>query len=261
MEVRVHDLSVTAKLVAGADNSKTQLPTIANELKAGLNGLFTKETVVHKEILKNINAVFKPGTMTLVLGQPGSGKSSLMKILSGRFPMEKNIKVDGYVTYNGQLQQDIIKRLPQFVGFVPQKDNHHPTLTVKETLEFAHTFSGGELQRRGEELLTNDTPEENKAALDASQALFSHYPDIVIEQLGLQECQGTIIGDPMLRGVSGGERKRVTMGEMQFGMKHVAFMDEISTGLDSAATFDIVSTQRSIAKKLRKTICLPCSTT
>uniref|UniRef100_K3WZI5 ABC transporter domain-containing protein n=1 Tax=Globisporangium ultimum (strain ATCC 200006 / CBS 805.95 / DAOM BR144) TaxID=431595 RepID=K3WZI5_GLOUD len=254
MEVRVHDLSVTAKLVAGADNSKTQLPTIANELKAGLNGLFTKETVVHKEILKNINAVFKPGTMTLVLGQPGSGKSSLMKILSGRFPMEKNIKVDGYVTYNGQLQQDIIKRLPQFVGFVPQKDNHHPTLTVKETLEFAHTFSGGELQRRGEELLTNDTPEENKAALDASQALFSHYPDIVIEQLGLQECQGTIIGDPMLRGVSGGERKRVTMGEMQFGMKHVAFMDEISTGLDSAATFDIVSTQRSIAKKLRKTI-------
>ncbi|KAG3055877.1 hypothetical protein PI124_g23507 [Phytophthora idaei] len=60
----------------------------------------------------------------------------------------------------------------------------------------------------------------------------------------------------MLRGVSGGERKRVTTGEMMFGNKFVLLMDEISTGLDSAATFDIISTQRSLTKTLNKTVAI-----
>lgn len=112
----------------------------------------------------------------------------------------------------------------------------------------------GELTTRGKELLSKGTSEENKAALDATRAMFKHYPDIVIQQLGLQNCQNTIVGDVMLRGVSGGERKRVSTGEMEFGMKRITFMDEISTGLDSAATYDIINTQRSIAKKFRKTV-------
>ncbi|GMF13031.1 unnamed protein product [Phytophthora lilii] len=58
----------------------------------------------------------------------------------------------------------------------------------------------------------------------------------------------------MLRGVSGGERKRVTTGEMAFGKNYVMLMDEISTGLDSAATLDIVTTLRSLAKTFRKTV-------
>jgi ABC-type multidrug transport system ATPase subunit len=96
--------------------------------------------------------------------------------------------------------------------------------------------------------------EENMVAIETAQAMFKHYPEIVIEQLGLQNCQDTIIGNAMLRGVSGGERKRVTTGEMEFGMKYVTLMDEISTGLDSATTFDIINTQRSVAKTLRKTV-------
>uniref|UniRef100_K3WZI3 ABC transporter domain-containing protein n=1 Tax=Globisporangium ultimum (strain ATCC 200006 / CBS 805.95 / DAOM BR144) TaxID=431595 RepID=K3WZI3_GLOUD len=256
MEIRFNDLSLTAEItVASTDpNIKAELPTIANELKKGFAGLLAQKSVMRKEILKNVSGVFKPGTITLLLGQPGSGKSALMKILSGRFPVEKNITVEGEVTYNGQAQPELKKVLPQFVAYVNQRDKHYPTLTVKETLEYAHTFTGGELTRRGEELLSRGSPEENKAALEAAQAMFAHYPEVIIEQLGLQNCQDTIVGDAMLRGVSGGERKRVTTGEMEFGMKYVTLMDEISTGLDSAATFDIIKTQRSIAKKLRKTV-------
>ncbi|ETM31938.1 hypothetical protein L914_20565 [Phytophthora nicotianae] len=84
--------------------------------------------------------------------------------------------------------------------------------------------------------------------------MYQHYPDLVIQQLGLENCQNTVVGDEMLRGVSGGERKRVTTGEMEFGNAYVKMMDEISTGLDSAATFDIITMQRSIAKKFRKTV-------
>ncbi|KAE9156607.1 hypothetical protein PF005_g33144 [Phytophthora fragariae] len=174
-----------------------------------------------------------------------------MKLLSGRFPSDKNVTIEGEVTYNGIPSNTMTKRLPQFVSYVNQRDKHYPSLTGKETLEFAHACCGGSFSEREAQHLAGGTPEENKAALDAARAMFKHYPDIVIQQLGLDNCQNTIVGDAMTRGVSGGERKRVTTGEMEFGNKFVMMMDEISTGLDSAATFDIITTQRSIAKNRR----------
>ncbi|KAG2885028.1 Pleiotropic drug resistance protein 1 [Phytophthora cactorum] len=234
--------------------SKSELPTLFNVTKTGLLKMFSKKSMVDKQILRPVSGVLKPSTMTLVLGQPGSGKSSLMKLLSGRFPASKNVKVEGEVTYNGIPQETIRKRLPQFVSYVPQHDKHLPTLSVKETLEFAHACSGAELSKTDEQQLVLGSDEENKAAVAAARALRKHYPDVTVRQLGLENCQNTVVGDVMLRGVSGGERKRVTTGEMAFGNNYVMLMDEISTGLDSAATLDIVSTLRSLAKKLRRTV-------
>ncbi|KAG7381550.1 hypothetical protein PHYPSEUDO_005933 [Phytophthora pseudosyringae] len=180
--------------------------------------------------------------------------SSLLKVLSGWFPTSKRVHVDGEVAYNGTPQEELRARLPQFVSFVDQQDKHVPTLTVKETLEFANACTGGRLPKREEELYAHGTPEQNQTALDVLRAAYKHYPAVVVRQLGLENCQNTILGNAMLRGVSGGERKRVTTGEMAFGNKFVLLMDEISTGLDSAATFDIISTQRSLARTLSKTV-------
>eukprot|EP00644_Phytophthora_capsici_P014686 jgi/Phyca11/511179/fgenesh2_kg.PHYCAscaffold_78_\ len=255
MEVRFRDVSISADImVKDKTDVKVELPTLVNVVKTGFREMRSSTHVVKKQVLKNVSGVFKPGTITLVLGQPGSGKSSLMKLLSGRFPNDKNITIEGQVTYNGTPANEMRKQLPQFVSYVTQRDRHYSLLTVKETLEFAHACSGGGLSKRDEQHFTNGTPEENLAALEAARAMFKHYPDIVIQQLGLDNCQNTIVGDAMTRGVSGGERKRVTTGEMEFGNKYVMMMDEISTGLDSAATFDIITTQRSIAKKFRKTV-------
>ncbi|KAG2760237.1 ABC transporter G family member 31 [Phytophthora cactorum] len=255
MEVRFKDVSISADIVVKDETDiKVELPTLANELMKSVRGMGAKKHTVKKQILKNVSGVFKPGTITLVLGQPGSGKSSLMKLLSGRFPDQKNVTVEGEVTYNGAPANELLRRLPQFVSYVTQRDKHYPSLTVKETLEFAHACCGGGFSERDAQHFAGGTPEENLAALDAARAMFKHYPDIVIQQLGLDNCQNTIVGDAMTRGVSGGERKRVTTGEMEFGNKYVMMMDEISTGLDSAATFDIITTQRSIAKKFRKTV-------
>ncbi|OWZ19517.1 Pleiotropic drug resistance protein transporter [Phytophthora megakarya] len=258
-EVNVHfdNLSVTADIsVANKNEAKNELPTMFNETKK----MFTtsKNHVVRKKILKNVTGAFKPGKITLLLGQPGSGKSSLMKILSGRFPEEKNITVEGDISYNGIYRETLRDRLPQIVSYVNQRDKHYPLLTVKETLKFAKEVGGAEFLREAEEKHSNDHQQGNTDALDAVRAISSHYPDIIVQQFGLQNCQDTIVGDTMTRGVSGGERKRVTTAEMEFemefGMKTVALMDEISTGLDSAATFDIINTQRSVARKLRKTV-------
>ncbi|GMF11464.1 unnamed protein product [Phytophthora lilii] len=255
MEVRFKDVSISADIaVKDESNLEVQLPTLPNEIMKTVHGFVASKRSVTKRILKSVSGVLKPSTITLVLGQPGSGKSSLMKLLSGRFPKDKNVTIEGDVTYNGTSAQELGRRLPQFVSYVPQRDKHYPELTVKETLEFAHAACGGDLSERDARHLTNGTPDENTEALKAARALAKHYPDVVIQQLGLENCQNTVVGDAMLRGVSGGERKRVTTGEMAFGNKHVVLMDEISTGLDSAATFDIITTQRSLAKKFRKTV-------
>ncbi|KAK1930311.1 ABC transporter G family member 31 [Phytophthora citrophthora] len=252
MEIRFQQLSLTADVPVVEETSG--LPTLWNSVRLAMSSLGHKKRVARKEILKDVTGSFRPGTMTLVLGQPGSGKSALLKVLSGRFPMTKNVTLVGDITYNGESQEQVKHKLPQFVAYVTQRDKHFAVLTVRETLEFAHTFCGGELDRRGEELLTQGTEEENELALEAAQELFEHYPDLVIQQLGLQDCQDTIVGDALMRGISGGEKKRVTTGEMEFGLKYVTLMDEISTGLDSAATFDIISTQRSVTQKFNKTV-------
>ncbi|EEY67203.1 ATP-binding Cassette (ABC) Superfamily [Phytophthora infestans T30-4] len=255
MEVRFKDVSISADVVVkDASDLEVQLPTLPNEMMKTLRGLVATKHTVTKRILRGVSGVLKLGTITLVLGQPGAGKSSLMKLLSGRFPKDKNVSIEGEVTYNGTSAEELHRRLPQLVSYVPQRDKHYPELTVKETLEFAHAACGEVLSEHDASHLVNGTPDENAEALKAAQALVKHYPDVVIQQLGLENCQHTIVGDAMLRGVSGGERKRVTTGEMSFGNKYVVMMDEISTGLDSAATFDIITTQRSLAKKFRKTV-------
>ncbi|KAI9918697.1 hypothetical protein PsorP6_011809 [Peronosclerospora sorghi] len=253
VRVSFSNLSVSADIaVANKGATENELPTLWNEMKKMVS--CSKHAVVKKDILKNINGVFAPGKLTLLLGQPGSGKSALLKLLSGRFPVEKNIRVEGDISFNGVAQNEWQDRLPQLVAYVNQRDKHYPLLTVKETLEFAHEMGGAEFVRDVEANVTNDATQAKVEARDVLRTISAHYPDIIVQQFGLQRCQDTIVGDAMTRGVSGGERKRVTTAEMEFGWKSVMFMDEISTGLDSAATFDIVKTQRSVAKTLHKTI-------
>lgn len=253
MSVQFSNLSISADIsVADKNDVKNELPTMLNEVKK----MFTvsKKHTVRKEPLTNVTGALQPGKITLLLGQPGSGKSSLMKILSGRFSVEKNITVEGDVSFNGVSIDTLLTRLPQVVSYVSQRDKHYPLLTVNETLKFAHEVGGDEFVREAKEKQADDSQYSSAEALQVVKAISSHYPEVVVQQFGLQNCQDTIVGDAMTRGVSGGERKRVTAAEMELGMKSVVFMDEISTGLGSAATFDIINTQRSVARKLRKTV-------
>ncbi|GAB9466632.1 Atp-binding protein [Globisporangium polare] len=264
MQVRFKDLAVSAEIAvvntgknknhkSHKDDWKAELPTLANVARKSLSGFSLKKHAVKRQILHPMSGVLHPGEITLVLGQPGSGKSSLMKLLGGRFPMTKHVRVSGEISYNDKKSQELAGRVPQFVAYVNQHDNHFPTLSVKETLKFAHAFCGSKLGAREEVLFKEGTTEQIQSALAMARTLIKYLPEVIVQQLGLQVCEDTIIGNAMIRGVSGGQRKRVTTGEMQFGRKHVMLMDEISTGLDSAATYDIVHTQRNIAKHFHKT--------
>lgn len=239
VEVRVTDLSlsVTSKSRDGSGDAAGELPTIANTMKQCFTRR-SKSPATHKQVLKEVSGTFRPGTMTLVLGPSGAGKSALLQVLAGRFPANKRVSMTGEVAYNGQPREDLLKELPHFTALVAQEDKHLATLTVKETLAFANQCWNG-----------NQVP-----PYKASSKSTSVGTDAMIQLLGLHGCQDTIIGDELLRGVSGGERKRVTLGEMEIGSKSVALMDEITTGLDSATAFDIVRAQCTLARQHERTI-------
>ncbi|KAG0561906.1 hypothetical protein KC19_9G102300 [Ceratodon purpureus] len=78
--------------------------------------------------------------------------------------------------------------------------------------------------------------------------------DYIIKILGLEVCADIVVGSDMLRGISGGQKKRVTTGEMIVGPKKTLFMDEISTGLDSSTTFQIVKSIRDFVHLLDGTV-------
>uniref|UniRef100_H3GK60 ABC transporter domain-containing protein n=1 Tax=Phytophthora ramorum TaxID=164328 RepID=H3GK60_PHYRM len=256
VEIFFRDLHISARLPVSRPGAEgPRVPTIWTQVKHGVLNCFSNQETAEKEILRGITGVFKPTRITLVLGQPGSGKSSLLKILSGRFPMNKTIGVSGEITFNGVPRSELLARLPRFVGYTNQKDDHYPQLTVQETFEFAHRCCGGSnLEPWVLKALQNCKGEQYDLAVKVMTAQHKFAADIRVKSLGLDRCKDTMVGNAMIRGVSGGERKRVTTGEMTFGRKRAMLLDEISTGLDAATTFDIVNALKSLTRNFKSNI-------
>ncbi|CAH1425585.1 unnamed protein product [Lactuca virosa] len=204
----------------------------------------------HITILEDLSGIIKPGRMTLLLGPPSSGKTTLLLALAGK--LSKELAWSGRVSYNGH---DMHEFVPQRTSaYISQNDLHIGEMTVRETLAFSARCQGvgsryemlAELLRREKD--ANIKPETDidiymKAAATEGQET-SVVTDYVLKVLGLDICADTFVGDEMIRGISGGQRKRVTTGEMIVGPSKVLLMDEISTGLDTSTTFHIVNSLR-----------------
>ncbi|CAJ2632862.1 unnamed protein product [Trifolium pratense] len=194
-------------------------------------------------ILKNVSGIIKPGRMTLLLGPPSSGKTTLLLALAGK--LDPKLKFSGKVTYNGHEMNEFVPQ--RTAAYVSQNDLHIGELTVRETLEFSARFQGvghryEEVSRKEKE--RNIIPDPDIDVFMKATATGGQKSNLVIDYylkiLGLETCADTVVGNAMLRGVSGGQRKRVTTGEMLVGTAKALFMDEISTGLDSSTTFQVV---------------------
>jgi ABC-type multidrug transport system ATPase subunit/ABC-type multidrug transport system permease subunit len=141
---------------------------------------------------------------------------------------------DDAVTYGGLTKRDLENRgvsVDRLCAYVEQVDTHLPFLTVRETAAFSHDNSCPS---------PPDTTE--------GRALHADKLEAVTSLLALEGCIDTIIGDDLVRGVSGGEKKRVTIAETLVTNARVLCMDEISTGLDAAVTFNIIAALRAWAR-------------
>ncbi|EEF49231.1 ATP-binding cassette transporter, putative [Ricinus communis] len=198
-------------------------------------------------ILQDVSGIIKPKRMTLLLGPPSSGKTTLLLALAGK--LDPKLKFSGRVTYNGHEMNEFVPQ--RTAAYISQHDTHIGEMTVRETLAFAARCQGvghryemiSELLRR--EKASNIKPDPDidvfmKAMATEGQEA-NVVTDYILKILGLEVCADIMVGNEMLRGVSGGQRKRVTTGEMLVGPAKALFMDEISTGLDSSTTYQIVN--------------------
>jgi ABC-type multidrug transport system ATPase subunit len=124
------------------------------------------------------------------------------------------------------------------ISFVGQLDFHAPRLTVQETFEFAFQCKSGGTHFPPEVIKT-DEARQLMQTFDQE----NYRVNVTMQILGLSGVEDTFVGNSEIRGISGGQRRRVTTGEMsQAYSTPVMCMDEISTGLDAASTYDIIST-------------------
>ncbi|MED6169163.1 hypothetical protein PIB30_018881 [Stylosanthes scabra] len=179
-----------------------------------------KKTSERKVILNGVTGMVQPGEILAMLGPSGSGKTTLLTALGGRL----GGRLNGKITYNGNPFSNAMKRN---TGFVTQDDVLHPHLTVTETLVFTALLR-----------LPNTVTKEEKVELANS----------VMNQLGLTKCKDSIVGGPGLRGVSGGERKRVSVGQELLINPSLLFLDEPTSGLDSTTALRLVSTLFELAR-------------
>ncbi|KAK9127186.1 hypothetical protein Syun_015983 [Stephania yunnanensis] len=182
----------------------------------------TKSSGNSKTLLNDISGEARDGEIMAVLGASGSGKSTLIDALANRIAKGR---LKGTLTLNGEaLESRLLKVIS---AYVMQDDLLFPMLTVEETLMFSAEF------RLPRSLSTS----KKKARVQQ-----------LIDQLGLRAAARTVIGDEGHRGVSGGERRRVSIGIDIIHDPIVLFLDEPTSGLDSTSAFMVVKVLQRIAQ-------------
>ncbi|KAF2912943.1 ABC transporter G family member 51 [Oryza sativa Japonica Group] len=262
VEVRFQNLTVSTDVHVG----RRALPTLVNYVHDIAERILISSHLLRPDkhklvILDDVSGVIKPGRMTLLLGPPASGKSTLLLALADK--LDSQLKKSGEVAYNGMaLDQFCVQRTSAYIS---QTDNHIGELTVRETLDFAAKCQGAsenwqeclkELVNLEKERGIRPSPEIDAFMKTASFRREKHnlVSDYVLRVLGLDICADTPVGSDMERGVSGGQKKRVTTGEMIIGPRKTLLMDEISTGLDSSTTFQIVNCMRNFVHEMEATV-------
>ncbi|KAL6008711.1 hypothetical protein ACLOJK_021937 [Asimina triloba] len=182
-----------------------------------LRSFSNRKKTVELQILNGIDGYVMPGSMTLLLGPPGSGKSSLLEIIAGRIRGGKGSSMEGEVTYNDLSASDI--RL------------------IRETLEFARDCTQG---LRPE----NFTPQMRKFFAHALVEEQDPFLEFVLQILGLKGVEHQLAGEAM----SEVDRQKLTTAELALGTYAIMLYDQPFSGSDPAATYDLVDTIRTISR-------------
>ncbi|PRP76487.1 hypothetical protein PROFUN_15157 [Planoprotostelium fungivorum] len=195
---------------------------------------FKKNSATEFNILNNVSAFCKEGEMLLVLGRPGAGCSTFLRVVANE---RKNfVRIEGDLTYGG-IPADEFKRYLGEAIYAPEEDAHFPTLTVRQTLDFA---------------LRMKTP--GKLGPISNRKTFRQVAsDLLTKMFGLTKQYDTMVGNEWIRGLSGGERKRMTITEAMVSSSPINCWDCSTRGLDSASALDYAKSLRVMSDVLHKT--------
>ena len=184
----------------------------------------------HKTVLDDVHGCARSGEILALMGASGSGKTSLLNVLAGRVPVGGALErcallVDGRPRDHGQFSR--------VSAYVMQDDALFPCLTVLETFTIAAQLRLPRSMARGEK---------------------DRIRDAIVREMGLAEALHTRVGGARVRGVSGGERKRINIGVEMMRFPSVLLLDEPTTSLDSAQALRVMETLTQVASHGRVVI-------
>ncbi|KAJ2844493.1 hypothetical protein IWW36_005165, partial [Coemansia brasiliensis] len=192
---------------------------LAYKVPSNVKGQKEQRTILH-----GLNGEIRAGETVALIGSSGAGKTTLLNALSGRIV---GGALSGKILFCGAKRDSrVFKRV---TSFVQQDDLMHPLLTVQETLAYASDLR---------------LPNSEYTAQDKNNRV-----DTVIRQLRLEAARNTRIGNEETRGVSGGERKRVSIGTELLTDPRLLFLDEPTSGLDSNSSELVVELVKSISQE------------
>ncbi|KAF1999243.1 ATP-binding cassette transporter-like protein [Amniculicola lignicola CBS 123094] len=179
------------------------------------------------DILSNVTGTIKAGEMLALMGPSGSGKTTLLNVLAHR-EATAGAKVSHTLSINGTPTK--LRNFQKFSSYVEQEDALVGSLTVRETMYFAAQLS----------LPGSVSKAERMERINSLIAAF-----------GLQGQANTLIGTPIRKGVSGGQKRRVSVASQLITSPKILFLDEPTSGLDSAASYEVMNFVKCIAKQYK----------
>ncbi|KAJ5093924.1 CDR ABC transporter [Penicillium angulare] len=183
-----------------------------------------------RTILDDFTGCVRPGEMLLVLGRPGSGCSSFLKVIGNQRSGYE--RIDGNVHYGGTDSETMAKKYHSEVLYNPEDDLHHATLTVRDTLLFA---------------LKSRTPDKPSRIPGESRHDYQEtFLSAISKLFWIEHAMGTKVGNEHIRGISGGERKRVSIGKAMVTKASTQCWDNSTRGLDSSTALEYVQSLRSL---------------
>ncbi|EXJ96017.1 hypothetical protein A1O1_01143 [Capronia coronata CBS 617.96] len=177
----------------------------------------------HKAILQNFDGILKRGEMLIVLGRPGSGCSTFLKSMAANYD-GLSVGEGSCVSYDGIPQKMMKQQFRGDILYNGETEKHFPQLTVGQTLTFAAAARA---------------PRSREPGMSRKDYI-NQVRDVVLAVFGLSHAVHTKVGDDYIRGVSGGERKRVSIAEMALAGSPLCCWDNATRGLDSASAFEFV---------------------
>ncbi|XP_049695076.2 protein white [Helicoverpa armigera] len=216
-----------ADINAFATESRSRSRRIWNFWKPSASGMFQQR----KQLLRNVNGAAYPGELLAIMGSSGAGKTTLLNTLTFRTP--SGVLSSGTRALNGQPATP--EALSALSAYVQQQDLFIGTLTVKEHLVFQamvrmdRHIPYAQRMRRVQEVIT---------------------------ELALTKCQNTVIGIPgRLKGISGGEMKRLSFASEVLTDPPLMFCDEPTSGLDSFMAQNVIQVLKGLAQKGKTVVC------
>jgi ATP-binding cassette, subfamily G (WHITE), member 2, SNQ2 len=183
-----------------------------------------------RELISHFNGCVRPGEMLLVLGRPGAGCTTFLKAFCNQRAGFKDVL--GKVTYGGTDARTMVKTYRGEIIYNPEDDLHYATLSVRRTLTFA--------------LQTRAPGKESRLEGESRDDYVKEFLRVVAKLLWIEHTMETKVGNEYVHGVSGGERKRVSIAEALITRASVQGWDNSSKGLDSSTALEYVQSLRTL---------------